>query len=130
MPKGIREPYQELEGGKGFGGMGGGGGGGGGGRRLTMDERVAENAKNAGDMKKNLAGLAGYMAGPVVGGAGAVVGGKVLGDIKAAQRENERKEKADREAEAELKRESRGMKKGGAVKGWGKARGARAAKVY
>lgn len=37
-----------------------------------------------------------------------------------------------REAKAELKRESRGkgMKSGGAVKGWGKARGARAAKVY
>ncbi len=61
MPKGIREPLQELEGGKGFGGMGGAGGGGGG-RRLTMDERIAENAKNAGDMKKNMAGLAGYMA--------------------------------------------------------------------
>jgi len=109
MPKGIREPYQELEGGKGFGGMGGGGGGG---RRLTMDERIAENAKNAGDMKKNMAGLAGYMAGPVVGGVGAIAGGKVLGDM----RENERKEKADREAAAELKRESRGMKKGGVTR--------------
>ncbi len=114
MPKGIREPYQELEGGKGFGGMGGGGGGGG--RRLTMDERIAENAKNAGDMKKNMAGLAGAMAAPVVGGVGAIAGGKVLGDIKAAQRENERKEKADREAAAELKRESRGMKKGGVTR--------------
>ncbi len=111
MPKGIREPLQELEGGKGFGGMGGAGGGGGG-RRLTMDERIAENAKNAGDMKKNMAGLAGAMAAPVVGGVGAIAGGKVLGDM----RENERKEKADREAAAELKRESRGMKKGGVTR--------------
>lgn len=40
MPKGIREPLQELEGGKGFGGMGGGGGGGGGSRFLP-DIRVS-----------------------------------------------------------------------------------------
>lgn len=38
---------------------------------------------------------------------------------------------AMREAAAEERREaSRGMKNGGAVKGWGKARGARKAKVY
>jgi hypothetical protein len=111
MPKGIREPYQELEGGKGFGGMGGGGGGGGS-RRLTFDERMAENAKNAGDMKKNMAGLATAMAGPVLGTVGSIVGGKVLAD----KRENERKEKAEREAAAELKRESRGMKKGGVTR--------------
>jgi hypothetical protein len=104
MPK-IRQKLAELETLEG-GGAGGMGGGGGGGRRLTMDERVAENTKNAGDMKKNMAGLAGYMAGPVVGGVGAIVGGKVLGDIKAAQRE-----KAEREAAAEMQRETRGVEK-------------------
>ena len=37
---------------------------------------------------------------------------------------------ARREAAAEERRESRGMKRGGSVKGWGKARGARKAKMY
>ena len=45
-------------------------------------------------------------------------------------------EKEKREAAAEIKRETRGMKEGegkkagGTVKGWGKARGARKAKMY
>ena len=37
---------------------------------------------------------------------------------------------AQRELEAQDRRESRGMKKGGKVKGWGMARGARKAKMY
>lgn len=37
---------------------------------------------------------------------------------------------AQRELEAQNRRESRGMKKGGKVKGWGIARGARKAKIY
>lgn len=110
MPKGIREPYQELEGGKGFGGMGGGGGGGG---RPPIAERVAQRMaqieKDAGDPKKIAAGLAGYMAGPVLGTVGTIAGTKILQD----RRENQQKEKAEREAAAELKRESRGMKSGG-----------------
>ena len=48
--------------------------------------------------------------------------GQAIDDPRARQ--------AMREAAAEERRESRGMKKGGAVRGWGKARGARKAKVY
>ena len=39
-------------------------------------------------------------------------------------------EAAERESAAEMRRESRGMKSGGVAKGWGKARGARKAKMY
>jgi hypothetical protein len=48
MPKGIREPLQELEGGKGFGGMGGGGGG----RQSfgMMQQAVRNAAKNKTDV--------------------------------------------------------------------------------
>ena len=98
MPKGIREPYQELEGGKGFGGMGGGGGGGG--RSMSAAEKK--------EYRKDLAGLAGYMAPPVLVGTAGITAGRIA--------ENERREKAEREAAAELKRESqRGMKAGGKV---------------
>ena len=45
MPKGIREPLQELEGGKGFGGMGGAGGGGGGGRGFSLTQQAVRNAE-------------------------------------------------------------------------------------
>jgi len=110
MPKGIREPYQELEGGKGFGGMGGGGGGGGR-RRLTMDERVAENAKNAGDMKDTALALAPIGA---IGAMGPL--GLGTGLLQRRMAENKKKEQAEREAAAELKRESRGMKKGGVTR--------------
>ena len=136
MPK-IRQKLAELEPLEG-GGAGGMGGGGGGGRRLTMDERVAENAKNAGDMKKNMAGLAGYMAGPVVGGVGAIGGSKLIQNAREKreaeaaaemQRETRRVEKTStdraREAAAEMKLQertnkayedaSKNMKKGGAV---------------
>jgi hypothetical protein len=110
MPKGIREPLQELEGGKGFGGMGGGGGGGGR-RRLTMDERVAENAKNAGGMKDTALALAPIGA---IGAMGPL--GLGTGLLQRRMAENKKKEQAEREAAAELKRESRGMKKGGVTR--------------
>jgi hypothetical protein len=121
MPKGIREPLQELEGGKGFGGMGGGGGGA---TRYKISEKPFRDPVKA-EQEKLIAGFLGAGA-PVAAGLGYAMSEEAPKRRAAA----ERKEKADREAEAELKRESRGMKKGGAVKGWGKARGARAAKVY
>lgn len=94
MPKGLREPLQELEGGKGFGGMGGG-------RSMSAAEKK--------EYRKDLAGLAGYMASPVLVGTAGITGGLIA--------ENERREKAEREAKAELKRESqRGMKKGGVTR--------------
>jgi hypothetical protein len=51
MPKGIRQPLQELEGGKGFGGMGGSGGGGGRGLGLTQQavRNAEKNKTNVGD---------------------------------------------------------------------------------
>jgi hypothetical protein len=45
MPKGIREPLQELEGGKGFGGMGGGGGG-----RMPQDITISAKESRLRDM--------------------------------------------------------------------------------
>lgn len=103
MPKGIREPLQELEGGKGFGGMGGGGGGG----RYKTTARPDPVAKEMEQLQK--AGVA------TIGTAGVGLGAASAMDSPNRRAAAERKEKAEREAEAELKRESRGMKKGGVV---------------
>jgi hypothetical protein len=108
MPKGIREPYQELEGGKGFGGMGGGGGGGGG---RTMAERIAERrAAESKALDTDFKRAMGTVAGTGLAAATAdYVGDKM--------QENKKKEAVAREAAAELKRESqRGMKKGGVTR--------------
>lgn len=108
MPKGIREPYQELEGGKGFGGMGGGGGG-----RASTRYKVSEKPRNptTEEVQEGLiAGFAGLGA-PTVAGLGYAM----TEESSRRRAEAERKEKAEREAAAELKRESRGMKKGGSV---------------
>jgi hypothetical protein len=107
MPKGIREPYQELEGGKSFGGMGGSGGGG----RATTRYKVLEKPKNPSpeEVKEGLiAGFAGLGA-PTVAGLGYAM----TEESSRRRAEAERKEKADRQSAAELKRESRGMKNGG-----------------
>ncbi len=99
MPKGIREPLQELEGGKGFGGMGGGGGG-----RATIRYKDPVKA----EQEKLTAGFLGAGA-PVAAGLSYAMSE----EAPRRRAEAERKEKAEREAEAELKRESRGMKNGG-----------------
>ncbi len=104
MPKGIREPLQELEGGKGFGGMGGGGGG-------APRYKISEKPRNPTpeEVKEGLiAGFAGLGA-PTVAGLGYAM----TEESSRRRAEAERKEKADRQAAAELKRESRGMKSGG-----------------
>ena len=108
MPKGIREPYQELEGGKGFGGMGGGGGGGGGVPRYKTTSRPDPVAQEMENLQK--AGIA------TVGTAGVGLGAASAMDAPNRRAAQERKEKAEREAAAELKRESRGMKKGGVTR--------------
>ena len=46
MPKGLREPLQELEGGKGFGGMGGAGGG----ARMPQDITISAAESRAREM--------------------------------------------------------------------------------
>ena len=106
MPKGIREPLQELEGGKGFGGMGGGGGGIPRYRTTTKPDPVAQEMEQF-----QKAGVA------TVGTAGVGLGAASAMDAPNRRAENERKEKAEREAKAELKREgsrtSPGIKKGG-----------------
>ena len=95
MPKGLREPLQELEGGKGFGGTGGGG------RSMSAAEKK--------EYRKDLVGLAHAMVPGVLVGTAGITGGLIS--------ENKRREKAEREAAAELKRESqRGMKKGGVTR--------------
>jgi hypothetical protein len=105
MPKGIREPYQELEGGKGFGGMGGGGGG----VRIPR-YKISEKPRvdPAAEQEKLTAGLLGAGA-PVAAGLSYAMSE----EAPRRRAEAERKEKAEREAAAELKRESRGMKSGG-----------------
>ncbi len=105
MPKGIREPLQELEGGKGFGGMGGGGG------RASTRYKISEKPRNPTpeEVKEGLvAGFSG-LAIPTVAGLGYAM----AEEAPRRRAEAERKEKAEREAAAELKRESRGMKTGG-----------------
>jgi len=106
MPKGIREPIQELEGGKGFGGMGGGGG-------RTMAERIAERrAAESKALDTDFKRAMGTVAGTGLAAATADYVGDKL-------QENKKKEAVAREAAAELKREgnrtSPGMKKGGQV---------------
>jgi len=108
MPKGIREPLQELEGGKGFGGMGGGGGGA---TRHKISEKPFQDPVKA-EQEKLIAGFLGAGA-PVTAGLGYAMSQ----EAPKRRAEAERKEKADREAAAELKRESqRGMKKGGVTR--------------
>lgn len=102
MPKGIREPYQELEGGKGFGGMGGGGGGV---PRYKVTPRPDPVAQEV-EQLKNIGTAA-------LGTAGAGLAAASAMDAPNRRAAAERKEKAEREAAAELKRESRGMKAGG-----------------
>ncbi len=56
---------------------------------------------------------------------GSSVAGKLYLDDQKKRDEEKAKQEAGTQAVA-----GEGMKKGGSVKGWGKARGARAAKIY
>jgi hypothetical protein len=103
MPKGIREPLQELEGGKGFGGMGGGGGG------VRYKTTAQPERSDPAQEAKNLKAL--FSAAGIATGAGLTAASAM--DAPNRRAAAERKEKAEREAAAELKRESRGMKAGG-----------------
>ncbi len=105
MPKGIREPLQELEGGKGFGGMGGGGGGA---PRYKISEKPFRDPVKAEQEKFANATTA------ALGTSAAGLGVVMAEEAPRRRAEAARKEKADREAASELKRESsRGMKNGG-----------------
>lgn len=113
MPKGIREPLQELEGGKGFGGMGGGGGGYRAPRytESAVEKQVAQQAAEKRDAR--------IKAGLAATGVGALGGLRVGSELTRSSGDSNaptKKERQDSKAREDAERVGVGvMKKGGVV---------------